>query len=83
MNIEVDTIKPDDPENKSLETLQIRCRLTPREIERLDQLRKGESAVQYVRRCLNLDRMPEAMEEDLRNQAAADKSFPVAGVQVA
>ena len=70
MHVETLHLDPDDAEDMGHPVLSITCKLTPAEVQLLNDARAGLGMTEYVRALFGLERQPEHIEEAI----AADKA---------
>ena len=78
MNVNVEINRSDNAEDKSLECTRITINLTSREVDRLNEIRGGDSIIAYIKRIMNVERPPEEVEQMLRDQ---DRPFELVGTR--
>lgn len=78
MNINVETVKSDNADDLSGDVMRIICQLTSREVERLGERRGGDSIIEFVKRCLDVERDPEYVEEELALDAVISQRMAAA-----
>lgn len=62
MNVNVTHNESDNPEDNSLENTCIIMKLTGEEVARLNELRGGDTVIEYVRRVMDVTCAPEYVQ---------------------
>ena len=68
MNISVDNIASDNPEDLSLEVTRVSVNLNSRETELMDELRGGDTVIEFFKKRLGIERDPEHIEQMMEDQ---------------